>query len=159
MWTGGVRAIVFDEEDRLLMVSQAHENREIWMLPGGGIEDFENSAEAVKREIFEETGLLVETKELVWHVEEVSRMRGQRFVNYFLAEIAGGKLELGKDPELSQSGQVLRDAKFFKREEIKLLDHVHPDFLKNETDDIFALSKKGSAKKHHVYRIRDNFRV
>ena len=37
MWVGGVRVIVFDDDDRLLMIRQHHEDRDIWMVPGGGI--------------------------------------------------------------------------------------------------------------------------
>ena len=41
MWVGGVRVIVFDDDDRLLMIRQHHEDRDIWMVPGGGIEEGE----------------------------------------------------------------------------------------------------------------------
>ena len=77
------------------MVRQHHEGRDIWMVPGGGIEDGETSSQAGVREVREETGLDVKIGKLIWHVEEVSEERGQRFVNFFLAEIEGGKLELG----------------------------------------------------------------
>ena len=58
MWFGGVRVVIPDNEGRIAMVSQEHEGREIWMLPGGGIEEGENAAEAAERETLEETGLL-----------------------------------------------------------------------------------------------------
>ena len=99
MWTGGVRVIVLDDENRILMVRQDHPERSVWMVPGGGIEDGESSVQAAVREVLEETGLEVETKGLIWHVEEVSE-RGQRFVNFFKARVTGGELELGDDPEL-----------------------------------------------------------
>ena len=83
MWVGGARAIVLDDKDRMLMVKQHHEDHDIWMVPGGGIEDGESAAEAAVREVKEETGLDIEVGSLVWHVEEVSE-RGQRFVNFFM---------------------------------------------------------------------------
>ena len=98
MWIGGVRVIVLDDENRMLMVCQHHEDRDIWMVPGGGIEEGESSLEAAVREVEEETGLDIEVQKLLWHVEEVSE-RGQRFVNFFLGEMTGGTLELGEDPE------------------------------------------------------------
>ena len=57
MWIGGVRVIVMDDKNRMLMVCQHHEDRDIWMVPGGGIEEGESSLEAAVRDVDEETGL------------------------------------------------------------------------------------------------------
>ena len=54
MWVGGVRVIVFDDDDRLLMIRQHHEDRDIWMVPGGGIEEGETAVETAVREMKEE---------------------------------------------------------------------------------------------------------
>ena len=131
MWTGGVRVIVLDEENRILMVKHEHPERTVWMVPGGGIEEGENSAQAAVREVFEETGLEVETHGLIWHVEEVSE-RGQRFVNFFMARVTGGELEKGHDPELDEESQVLADVKFMSREEVSKLENLYPEFLREE---------------------------
>ena len=69
MWIGGVRVIILNEENKMLMVKQHHEGKDIWMVPGGGIEDGESSFEAAEREVFEETGIKVKTDRLIWHVE------------------------------------------------------------------------------------------
>ena len=68
MWIGGVRVIVMDDKNRMLMVCQHHEDRDIWMVPGGGIEEGESSLEAAVREVDEETGLDVQIEKLLWHV-------------------------------------------------------------------------------------------
>ena len=52
-----VTALLFDEADRLLLVRQREEG--IWSTPGGFIEPEECPADAVVREMWEETGLLV----------------------------------------------------------------------------------------------------
>ena len=101
------------------------------MVPGGGIEEGENSAQAAVREVREETGLEVEILGLIWHVEEVSQ-RGQRFVNFFRAALRGGEPVLGHDPELSESEQVLADLRFMSREEVAGLENVYPEFLREE---------------------------
>ena len=131
MWTGGVRVIVFDEYNRILMVRQDHPERTVWMVPGGGIEEGENSAQAAVREVLEETGLEVEILGLIWHVEEVSD-RGQRFVNFFKARVAGGELKLGADPEFSEDEQVLAQVRFMSRDEVSGLENLYPEFLREE---------------------------
>ena len=137
MWIGGVRVIVLDDENRMLMVCQHHEDRDIWMVPGGGIEEGESSLEAAVREVEEETGLDIEVQKLLWHVEEVSE-RGQRFVNFFLGEMTGGTLELGEDPEFDAEHQVLREVKFLSKEEIQALEHVYPVYLRDEVWHVLA---------------------
>ncbi len=137
MWIGGVRVIVLDDENRMLMVCQHHEDRDIWMVPGGGIEEGESSLEAAVREVEEETGLDIEVQKLLWHVEEVSE-RGQRFVNFFLGEMTGGTLELGEDPEFDAEHQVLREVKFLSKEEIQALEHVYPGYLRDEVWHVSA---------------------
>lgn len=131
-WTGGVRVVIPDEEGKILMVKQSHEGKDIWMVPGGGIEDGENAAEAAIRETLEETGLEIQIKRLLWHVEEVSQSRGQRFVNFFLAEITGGTLGLGADPEFDEDNQVLRQVQFLSKKEILGLERVYPEYLRTE---------------------------
>ena len=112
MWVGGVRVVITnDEKDKILMVRQHHEDRDIWMVPGGGIEEGENSIEAAVREAKEETGLDIEIVGVAWHIEEVSPERGQRFVNYMLGEVIGGELGLGRDPEFDDAHQVLREVR------------------------------------------------
>lgn len=150
MWIGGVRVIILDEERRMLMVKQHHEDRDIWMVPGGGIEEGESSIEAAVREVEEETGLCVEIDKLLWHVEEVSE-RGQRFVNFFTGKIVGGDLALGEDPEFDNEHQVLREVKFLTRDEVKSAKHVYPEYLKDE----FWKVLDGDYLGYNVFKIRE----
>ena len=150
MWIGGVRVILLNEENKMLMVKQHHEGKDIWMVPGGGIEDGESSFEAAEREVFEETGIKVKTDRLIWHVEEVSD-RGQRFVNFFMAEIAGGSLKLGMDPEFDAEHQVLREVGFFSKEEIMSLDNIYPEYLRDE----FWRVLEGNYLGYNVFKVRE----
>lgn len=55
-----VGAIVFDDDGRLLLIKRAHEPAiGKWSIPGGRVEAGESFAEAVVREVLEETNLTV----------------------------------------------------------------------------------------------------
>ncbi len=152
MWLGGVRVILLDAKNRILMLKQYHEGRDVWMVPGGGIEEGENAEEAALREVLEETGLRATIKELLWHVEEVSPERGQRFVNFFLAEARGGRLKLGNDPERADSGQVMRELRYMSREEIRELEVLYPTYLKDEIWEILGQATAG--RRHNPFKLR-----
>lgn len=159
MWTGGVRVLVLDDERRMLLVRQSHDDKDIWMAPGGNIEDGESAVDAAVREVKEETGLDINIKSLLWHVEEVSE-RGQRFVNFFLAEPAGGtavladgttSVKLGSDPELAPNAQVLREVRFMSRDEMAGLDVLYPEFLEEE---FWQLLDEGKLE-YNAFRMRE----
>lgn len=150
MWTGGVRVIVLDDDNRILMVRQDHPERKVWMVPGGSIEEGESSAQAAVREVLEETGLEIETGGLIWHVEEVSE-RGQRFVNFFRAKVTGGELKLGTDPEFSEENQVLAEIRFMTRDEVAELENVYPEFLRGE---LWEHMEQGTID-YDAFRMRD----
>lgn len=150
MWTGGVRVIVLDDDNRILMVRQDHPERTVWMVPGGSIEEGESSAQAAVREVLEETGLEIETCGLIWHVEEVSE-RGQRFVNFFRAKVTGGELKLGTDPEFSEEDQVLAEIRFMTRDEVAELENVYPEFLRGE---LWEHLEQGTID-YDAFRMRD----
>jgi 8-oxo-dGTP diphosphatase len=88
-----------------------------WSLPGGVLECGESLREAVAREVREETGLVVETAEMLGVYERVIRGDAGR-VRYhfvlidFLCRPVGGELLAGTDAA---------DARWFAREELPAL--------------------------------------
>src|SRR5262245_6541310 len=58
-----VSAHIFDPSRRLLLVQQR--DGDVWSTPGGAIDPDEQPADAVVRETWEETGLLVSPRRLV----------------------------------------------------------------------------------------------
>jgi len=150
MWAGGVRVAVIDENDRVLLVKHRYEaeGRDIWMLPGGAIEEGETSRDAVIREVLEETGLIVSVGRLLWHVEEAGE-RGQRFVNFFTAGVIGGRPELGEDPELGDK-QVLSEIAFVSKGEMAGIEYLYPDWLREELWD----AVEEASKDRGIYKIK-----
>jgi ADP-ribose pyrophosphatase YjhB (NUDIX family) len=60
--TLGVRAIVINEANEVLLVKHTYED--YWFLPGGGVKKSETFEKAIKRELIEETGYEADIIEL-----------------------------------------------------------------------------------------------
>lgn len=58
-----VNTIVYDEDNRILLVKRA--DVPVWVLPGGGVDAGEAPDKAAAREVFEESGLIVLDLQLV----------------------------------------------------------------------------------------------
>ena len=61
--TNFVRVVIQNEKEELLVILQKKWN--CWVFPGGKIEANETPLEAAKREVFEETNLVIEDLEIV----------------------------------------------------------------------------------------------
>ena len=64
MATIGVFAAIFDEANRILCV-RANYGSGYWSTPGGRVEPGESRVAALKREVLEETGYIIEPEELI----------------------------------------------------------------------------------------------
>ena len=81
----GCRGIVVENGRLLLSCETAGD---VWMIPGGGLEDGESERDCCVRELAEETGLLIRPSACVLEIDEY--YEDCRYVNrYFFGEVAG----------------------------------------------------------------------
>jgi 8-oxo-dGTP pyrophosphatase MutT (NUDIX family) len=80
--------------DGLAAIERVRDGRTYHVLPGGQVEDGESPAEAARREVFEELGLLVKIRHAVAVVHF-----GDSTQHYFTAEVIGGEFGTGDGPE------------------------------------------------------------
>jgi 8-oxo-dGTP diphosphatase len=83
----GVLGIVLDKEGRVLLFKHTYRPFAPWGLPSGMLKPKESPAEAIEREIREETGLLVEVVEVL---EVRSGSRPQRLDIWLRCRSRGG---------------------------------------------------------------------
>ena len=107
-----VAGIVFDDAGRVLLVERGKPpGMGLWTVPGGRLEGSETLAQAVAREVREETGLIVEVGPLACVVERMGDDYHFVILDY-LARVIGGALAPGDDA---------RGAKFVAREDLASL--------------------------------------
>jgi ADP-ribose pyrophosphatase YjhB (NUDIX family) len=93
-----VGAVVTDEQGRLLMIKRGHEpGAGLWSIPGGRIEPGETDAEALAREMLEETGLTVEVGRLVGTVQRPGPGGAILDIRDYAATVIGGTLAAADD--------------------------------------------------------------
>jgi mutator protein MutT len=99
----GVGAVIVDR-GRVLLVRRGHEPlKGKWSLPGGLLELGEALTAGVIREVQEETGLTVETIELVELLDRIhrdgERVRYHYVIADYLCRVAGGELKAASDAD------------------------------------------------------------
>jgi len=99
----GVGAVVVQQGRVLLVRRGAEPLKGHWTLPGGVLEVGETLADGVAREVKEETGLDVETIELVEVLDRIHREQGRVRYHYVIADylcrVTGGVLRAATDAE------------------------------------------------------------
>lgn len=98
----GVGAVIV-ERGRVVLVKRAHEPlKGEWSLPGGSVEVGETLADAVAREVLEETGLRVRVGSLIEVIDRVHRSSDGRVEYHFVlldyrCTVVSGVLTHGSD--------------------------------------------------------------
>jgi len=93
-----VGAVITDERGRLLLIRRGHDpGAGLWSLPGGRVEPGETDAEALVREMREETGLVVQAGRLLGSVRRPYRDGDVIDIRDYVATVIGGTLNAGDD--------------------------------------------------------------
>jgi 8-oxo-dGTP diphosphatase len=106
-----VGAVIKDDQGRLLLIKRGHDpGAGLWSIPGGRIEPGETDAEALVREMREETGLAVQAGPLLGRVRRPAGAGGQDSpagaagqdssvldIRDYAATVTGGTLRPGDD--------------------------------------------------------------
>jgi 8-oxo-dGTP diphosphatase len=93
----GVAAVILDEQGRILLFKHTYRGRHPWGLPSGWLKRNENPAQAVEREVYEESRLKICTL----HPLAALHSRSARVDLIYIAEAAGGKFH--PSAEVSQA--------------------------------------------------------
>lgn len=134
---------LYREGNRLLMVRHRGINPSdtFWCPPGGGAQFNETAPDALSREFLEETGLEIQSGELLF-VNEFMQPPLHAMELFFTVQVTGGSLRPGYDPEMSLAGQIIEDVRLMSFEEIKQYppEDVHAMFQHCQSmDDVFQL--------------------
>jgi len=103
----GVGALIF-QDDQILLIRRGREPlKGYWSLPGGAVETGERLEDALRREVREETGLDVVPTEIAVVFERIMPdSTGRAEYHYllidFFCEVEGGNLAAGDDSELAE---------------------------------------------------------
>lgn len=110
------------------------------MPPGGEVQPGELLEQALKREVYEETGMHVEPQRLAM-VHEFVEPPWHALEFYFLCTGSDREPILGRDPERDPQAQILKEVRFQPVETLQDLD-LYPEFVVQHRERLF--SKDGS---------------
>ncbi|MBD3231908.1 NUDIX domain-containing protein [Candidatus Dependentiae bacterium] len=115
------------KNNRILLAKYKDQNNKPFLVgPGGGIKANENFAEALIREVYEETRFKVNPIKILL-AEEISALKYRVLKIWFLCNINTGKLTK-KTPEAQKEG--ILDINWYNQEQLKN-EIVYPSIIKN----------------------------
>jgi ADP-ribose pyrophosphatase YjhB (NUDIX family) len=89
-----VGAVIIHDHKVLLVLRKQAPSKDLWAIPGGGVELGETLGQAVEREVFEETGLIVKSGEIIFSFEAIQRdAEGRVQYHYVIIDLLAEPLD------------------------------------------------------------------
>ena len=131
------RAVIFDERGRILLIRRG-DNKQ-WALPAGGMEPGESVTECMAREVWEETGLTVETS-VAFAIYSEPRFTAPTRPDAQLLTVAYRVDEWSG--ELDRITDETDDAMWFSVDELRSLPDLMPMYFET-IEDCLAMGEGG----------------
>ncbi len=123
------RAVIFDDRGRILLIRRG-DNKQ-WALPAGGMEPGESVTECMAREVWEETGLVVESS-VAFAIYSEPRFTAPTRPDAQLLTVA---YRVGEwSGELQTTTNETDDARWFSVDEVRGLDDLMGMYLETIGD-------------------------
>ena len=123
------------ENNKILLIEHLKKNKKYWLVPGGGVDWGESTAEALIREYKEETNLDITVEKFLFLSETIAPDKKKHVINlYFQIKIIKNSIynmKLGDERNLT-------DLKFITKEEIeniKLYPNIKTQLMENPYQD------------------------
>ncbi|EEY34688.1 NUDIX domain-containing protein [Pseudoleptotrichia goodfellowii] len=104
------------ENERILLIEHSKNDKKYWLVPGGGVDWGESTAESLIREYKEETNLDIEVESFLFLSETIAPDKEKHVINLYFKvkrkDTSKEDLKLGNE-------EMLTDLKFFEKEKIK----------------------------------------
>ncbi len=131
------RAVIFNADGKMLLIRRG-DNR-LWALPAGGMEPGESVTECMKREVWEETGLVVKSCQAFAIYSDPrftapNRPQAQLLTVAYRVDDWEGELLTATDETL--------DARWFSIDELRALPDLMPMYLET-VEDCLAIREDG----------------
>jgi 8-oxo-dGTP diphosphatase len=140
-------SVLLFKEDELLVINMKRDSSNIFILPGGALENKESIFDAGIREVKEETNLKIGIEKIAY-IKELYTENEESLDIILLGKILKGKLRKGYDPEYGNN-QVLNEVRWVKIKNLnnlnfhpkQLANHLEPDFKNNFNNGTIHLGR------------------
>lgn len=123
---------VIIKNNKVLLIHRIRDNKEYWVIPGGGIEKGESIEQALNREIREELEIRIKEKEFILKLKNAGRIEYYFFITNYEGVPKIGGPELKRMNENNQ--YILEEREVTKISEINLL----PNGLANKLQEFLS---------------------
>lgn len=134
-------AAVVVRDGRVLLARHHKGGEDYWVLPGGAVEPGETLAEALRRELREEAGLVVEPADVLF-LNDGYRPEAETVAVYFAARAEEASL---RPPAAGEP--VLREVRWFAPEELDQVD-LRPDIK----EELLEYLTTGTVRRRYLGR-------